>query len=193
VKESKHREVTKLNIYKSLSISLLGTGTLVQVGGTSLHCTFDRNKKFSSASKVVRLVFAQRFITIFNCHYHTSNNLSVYHKHTSLSPINCQSVDNCCIIINTLINHHDPIYLERCQTDQYDIHLYHSYLSAFFVSAGVPNGEFPEILIAKCRSRFFVFDFFHGRKILKVDGRDRNDPQNREKNAPVGRFTCMCT
>jgi hypothetical protein len=28
-----------------------------------------------------------------------------------LSPINCQSVDNCCIIINTLINHHDPIYL----------------------------------------------------------------------------------
>jgi hypothetical protein len=38
-----------------------------------IHCTFDRNKKFSSASKVVRLVFAQRFITIFNCRYHTSN------------------------------------------------------------------------------------------------------------------------
>jgi hypothetical protein len=35
----------------------------------------------------------------------------VFHKPTSLSPINCQSVDNCCIIINTLINHHDPIYL----------------------------------------------------------------------------------
>jgi hypothetical protein len=34
------------------------------------------------------------------------------------SQINCQSVDNCCIIINTLINHHDPIYLWRCQTDQ---------------------------------------------------------------------------
>jgi hypothetical protein len=34
-------------------------------------------------------------------------------------------------------------------------HLYHSYLSAFFISAGVPNGEFPEILIAKCRSRFY--------------------------------------
>jgi hypothetical protein len=33
-----------------------------------------------------------------------------------------------------------------------------------------------------------VLDFFHGWKILKVDGRD---PQNREKNAPVGRFTCM--
>ena len=34
-------------------------------------------------------------------------------------------------------------------------HLYHSYLWAFFISAGVPNGEFPEILIAKCRSRFY--------------------------------------
>jgi hypothetical protein len=34
-------------------------------------------------------------------------------------------------------------------------HLYHSYLSAFFISAGDPNGEFPEILIAKCRSRFY--------------------------------------
>jgi uncharacterized membrane protein YbhN (UPF0104 family) len=34
-------------------------------------------------------------------------------------------------------------------------HFYHSYLSAFFISAGVPNGEFPEILIAKCRSRFY--------------------------------------
>jgi hypothetical protein len=53
---------------------------------------------------------SQRFITIFNCCYHTSNHLSVCHKHTSLSPINCQSGDNC-IIINTLINHHDPIYL----------------------------------------------------------------------------------
>jgi hypothetical protein len=40
------------------------------------------------------------------------------------------------------------------------IHLYHSYLSAFFFSAGVPNGEFPEILIAKCRSRFFCTWFF---------------------------------
>jgi hypothetical protein len=33
-----------------------------------------------------------------------------------------------------------------------------------------------------------VLDFFHGRKILKVDGRD---PQNREKNAPARRSTCM--
>jgi hypothetical protein len=38
---------------------------------------------------------------------------------------------------------------------KYDIHLYHSYLSAFFFSAGVPNGEFPEILITKCSSRFY--------------------------------------
>ena len=26
---------------------------------------------------------------------------------------------------------------------------------------------------------------------MKVDGRDGRDPQNREKNAPGGRFTCM--
>ena len=43
---------------------------------------------------------------------------------------------------------------------KYDIHLYHSYLTAFFVSSGVPNGEFPEILIAKCRSRFYCTLFF---------------------------------
>ena len=30
----------------------------------------------------------------------------------------------------------------------------------FFVSAGVPNGEFPEILITKCRSRFYCTWFF---------------------------------
>jgi hypothetical protein len=36
-----------------------------------------------------------------------------------------------------------------------------------------------------------VLDFFHGRKILKVDGMDERDPQNREKNAPAGMFTCM--
>jgi hypothetical protein len=33
------------------------------------------------------------------------------------------------------------------------------FLSAFF-SAGVPNGEFPEILIAKCRSTFYCTWFF---------------------------------
>ena len=38
---------------------------------------------------------------------------------------------------------------------------------------------------------FIVLFFFHGRKILKVDWRDGRDPQNREKNAPAGRFTCM--
>ena len=39
-------------------------------------------------------------------------------------------------------------------------HLYHSYLSPFFISERVPNGEFPEILIAKCRSRFYCTWFF---------------------------------
>ena len=43
---------------------------------------------------------------------------------------------------------------------KYDIHLCHSYLSTFFFGAGVPNGEFPEILIAKCRSRFYYTWFF---------------------------------
>ena len=66
---------------------------------------------------------------------------------------------------------------------KYDIHLYHSYLSAFFVSAGVPNGEFPEILIAKCRSRFYCTWFFSRWKILKVDG---GDPQNWEINFLLG-------
>jgi hypothetical protein len=62
---------------------------------------------------------------------------------------------------------------------------------AFFISAGVPNGEFPEILIENVGQDFIVLYFFHGRKILKVDGRDGRDPQNWEKNAPAGRFTCM--
>ena len=75
------------------------------------------------------------------------------------------------------------------QIIKYDIHLYHSYLSAFFVGAGVPNGEFPEIqnvLIAKCRSRFYCTFFFHGRKILKVNGRDGRQPQNRERKILLG-------
>jgi hypothetical protein len=33
----------------------------------------------------------------------------------------------------------------------------------------------------------------YGWKILKFDGRDGRDPQNREKNAPAGRFTCINT
>jgi hypothetical protein len=40
-----------------------------------------------------------------------AGDINLPHKPTSLSSINCQSVDNCCIIINTLINLHDPIYL----------------------------------------------------------------------------------
>jgi hypothetical protein len=51
--------------------------------------------------------------------------------------------------------------LMQRKTSYFDLHLYHSYLSAFFVSAGVPNGEFPEILIAKCRSRFYCTWFLH--------------------------------
>jgi hypothetical protein len=35
-------------------------------------------------------------------------------------------------------------------------HLYHSYLSAFFISAGVPNGEFSEILIA---ARIYIITY----------------------------------
>jgi hypothetical protein len=46
--------------------------------------------------------------------------------------------------------------------------------------------EFPEILICDqdVGQDFIVFDFFHGRKILKVDGRD---PQNREKKILLGK------
>jgi hypothetical protein len=52
---------------------------------------------------------------------------------------------------------------------------------------GVPNGEFPEILIAKCRSRFFG-TFFHGRKILKVDERDGKIVINRCANTSLTTF-----
>ena len=47
----------------------------------------------------------------------------------------------------------------------------------------VPNGEFQKYWSQNVGQDFFVLDFFHGRKILKVD--------RREKNAPAGRFTCM--
>ena len=46
-------------------------------------------------------------------------------------------------------------------------HLNHSYLSAFFISAGVPNGEFPEILIAKCRLKFYCTWFFCWGEIVR--------------------------
>ena len=157
---------------------------------------FDRNKKFSSASKVVRLVFAQRFITIFNCRYHTSNHLNMCHKHTSLSPINCQSVDNCCIIINTLINHQDPI-LFTCKgvkqiNNQISLNMTFNFtirISLRFPSAWeFQMGNFQKYWSQNVGQDFFVLDFFHGWKILKVD---RRDLQNRENFAPAGRFTCM--
>ena len=56
-------------------------------------------------------------------------------------------------------------------------HLYHSYLSAFFISAGVPNGEFPEILIAKCRSRFYCTWFFcWGEIVREINVSHAGDP-----------------
>jgi hypothetical protein len=59
-----------------------------------------------------------------------------------------------------LFSINDPCNQIVAKNVKYDIHLYHSYLSVFFVSAGFPNGEFPEILIAKCRSRFYCTWFF---------------------------------
>jgi hypothetical protein len=53
------------------------------------------------------------------------------------------------------------------------------------------TGNFQKYWSQNVGQDFLVLDFFHGRKILKVDGRDRRDPQNREKNAPARRFTCM--
>ena len=52
-------------------------------------------------------------------------------------------------------------------------------------------GNFQKYRSLNVGQDFILLDFFHGRKILKVDGRDGRDPQNREKNAPAGRFTCM--
>jgi hypothetical protein len=52
-------------------------------------------------------------------------------------------------------------------------------------------GNFQKYWSQNVGQDFIVLDFFQGRKILKVDGRDGRDPQNREKNAPAGRFTSM--
>ena len=52
-------------------------------------------------------------------------------------------------------------------------------------------GNFQKYWSQSVGQDFIVLDFFHGRKILKVDGRDGRDPQNLDKNAPAGRFTCM--
>ena len=56
----------------------------------------------------------------------------------------------------------------------------------FTIRISQRSGEFPEILIAKCRSRFYCTFFFHGRKILKVNGRDGRQPQNRERKILLG-------
>ena len=52
-------------------------------------------------------------------------------------------------------------------------------------------GNFQKYWSQSVGQDFIVLDFFHVRKILKVDGRDGRDPQNLDKNAPAGRFTCM--
>ena len=49
-------------------------------------------------------------------------------------------------------------------------------------------GNFQKYWSQNVGQDFFVLEFFYWWKILKVDGRD---PQNWEKNAPAGRFTCM--
>ena len=58
-------------------------------------------------------------------------------------------------------------------------HLYHLYLTAFFISAGVPNGEFPETLIAKRRSRFSFFvggDRAGGKGVREINVSRAGDP-----------------
>ena len=47
-------------------------------------------------------------------------------------------------------------------------------------------GNFQKYWSQNVGQDFIVLDFFHGRKILKVDGGDGRDPQNPEKNAPAG-------
>ena len=49
-------------------------------------------------------------------------------------------------------------------------------------------GNFQKYWSQNVGQDFIVLYFFHERNIFKVDGRD---PQNRERNAPAGRFTCM--
>jgi hypothetical protein len=64
------------------------------------------------------------------------------------------------------------------------------HISRHFSSVrGFQMGNFQKYWLQNVSQDFIVLNFFHGRKILKVDGRDGRDPQNREKNA--GRFTCM--
>jgi hypothetical protein len=73
---------------------------------------------------------------------------------------------------------------------KYDIHLYHSYLSTFFVSAGVPNGEFPEILIAKFRSRFYCTWFFSRAEVFESWQEERKGPSKSGEQFFVGGRSC---
>jgi hypothetical protein len=131
------------------------------------------------ASKVVRLLFAQRFITIFNCRHHTSNHLSVCRKPTSLSPINCQSVDNCCIITMTQFTCKGVKQIYRISlnmTVTFTIRISRHFSSA----REFQMGNFQKYWSQNVGQYFIVLYFFHRRKILKIDGRDGRDPQNRE-------------
>ena len=47
-------------------------------------------------------------------------------------------------------------------------------------------GNFQKHWLQNVGQDFIVLDFFHGRKILKVDRRDGRDPQNREKIFVLG-------
>jgi hypothetical protein len=77
-------------------------------------------------------------------------------------------------------------------------HLYHSYLSAFYISAGVPNGEFPEILIAKCRSRFiwFIFLFEGGKgvcgRLMSPAHETQSMRETPAKRGRVNRYDITC-
>jgi hypothetical protein len=68
-------------------------------------------------------------------------------------------------------------------TFTFTIHIFRRFSSA----REFQMGNFQKYWSQNVGQDFIVLFFFHGRKILKVDGRD---PQNREKNAPAGRFTC---
>ena len=120
-------------------------------------------------------MFAQRFVTIFNCRYHNSNHLNVCHKHTPLSPINCQSVDNCCIITMTQFTCKGVKQINN----QISLNMTFTFticISRRFSSAReFQMGNFQKYWSQNVGPDFFVLYFFHGQKILKVDGRD---PQN---------------
>ena len=60
-------------------------------------------------------------------------------------------------------------------------------ISLCFSSALEQMGNFQKYWSQNVGKDFIVLDFFHGRKILKVDGRDGRDPQNRENIFLLGR------